>query len=330
MNNTNDNKRWLALVVSIPTSSPAARMRVWRGLKAMGCAVLRDGVNLLPESRKTERELLEQLEDVVNSGGTAHLLHVTSEDDRQTEFFQTLFDRTADYKALMEEIEVLEKSPANAEITTAAKFLKRLQRDFEHIAAVDFYPGFARQQAEAALQEIKTRLEARLSPDEPHAVYREVKRLNPKDYRGRTWATRQHMWADRMASAWLIHRFIDPGARFIWLEHPSDCPKDALGFDFDDAAFTHVGNRVTFEVLLANFGLEEDIALDRIGGLIHYLDVGGLPVAEAAGLEMILRGIRKDANDDDTMLREATRIFDSLYSAFMEENAAQAQGETTD
>jgi hypothetical protein len=93
---------------------------------------------------------------------------------------------------------------------------------------------------------------------------------------------------NRVASAWLIRRFIDPEARFKWLARPSDCPKSALGFDFDGAAFTHVGDRVTFETLMVSFSLEEDPALLRPAAMVHQLDVGGEPGPEAAGFEAVL------------------------------------------
>lgn len=80
---------------------------------------------------------------------------------------------------------------------------------------------------------------------------------------------------DRLASAWLIGRFIDPSARFLWLASPDDCPDEALGFDFDGATFTHVEEKVTFETLLASFDLDSP-ALLRLGKLVHYLDVGDI------------------------------------------------------
>jgi hypothetical protein len=89
------------------------------------------------------------------------------------------------------------------------------------------------------------------------------------------WGTRQHLWVDRVASAWLITRFIDNEATFVWLAKPSDLPRGAVGFDFDGAEFTHVSELVTFEVLLASFGLDGDEALQRIGTMVHGLDVGG-------------------------------------------------------
>jgi hypothetical protein len=128
---------------------------------------------------------------------------------------------------------------------------------------------------------------------------------------------------DRLASAWLIRRFIDPQARFLWLGNSADCPDGALGFDFDGAAFTHVhthvGERVTFETLLASFGLEADAALARIGAIVHSLDVGG-SAPEAAGLEALLKGLKARITDDDSLLAEGGRLLDDLYAAFAEKN----------
>jgi len=155
-----------------------------------------------------------------------------------------------------------------------------------------------------------------LSPDEPHAIAGRIQRVNLEKYRGRTWATRARPWADRLASAWLIRRFIDRRAKFVWLKNPKDCPKRAVGFDFDGAEFTHVGAKVTFEVLLSSFGLEEDPALGKIAALIHYLDVGGVPVAEAAGIEALLRGARTASSDDDRLVAEAAKLFDFLYANY--------------
>src|SRR5256712_2853191 len=118
---------------------------------------------------------------------------------------------------------------------------------------------------EGALADAEAAVNGRFAPDEPHVAHRKIRQRDPKGYRGRTWATRERLWIDRVASAWLIRRFIDPEARFVWLERIKDCPKKALGFDFDGAEFTHVDSKVTFEVLVASFGLEHDTGLARVG-----------------------------------------------------------------
>lgn len=155
-----------------------------------------------------------------------------------------------------------------------------------------------------------------LSPGEPHATARVIQPLAIDDYQGRTWATRQRMWVDRVASAWLIRRFIDAQARFVWLASPSECPDDALGFDFDGATFTHVGERVTFEVLLASFGLDQDPALRRLGTIVHALDVGGPGAPEAVGFEAVMAGTRQRAENDDQLLEQMSDVLDSLYAHF--------------
>jgi len=142
---------------------------------------------------------------------------------------------------------------------------------------------------------------------------------------GSRWITRSRPKIDRIACPWLIRRFIDPQAKFLWLDDPQQCPPQALGFDFDGAAFTHVGTlpeRVSFEVLAASFGLESDPALARIAAIVHCLDVGGVPVAEAAGIEAVLGGLRADpanSGDDDQLLAAASRVFDGLYTNYSKE-----------
>jgi hypothetical protein len=149
-------------------------------------------------------------------------------------------------------------------------------------------------------------------------VQKPLQRLNPADFHGRLWATRKGLWVDRMASAWLIRRFIDPEPRFLWLDRPENCPADAVGFDFDGATFTHVDHRVTFETLIASFGLDQDPALVRFGALVHYLDAGGVPVPEAAGLDAILSGARRRCTDDDALLAEVWPVFESMYATYGE------------
>lgn len=314
----NIDPAWISLVVSLPTHNATARMRLWRAVKAGGCAALRDGVYLLPhgESRLTLFSGLAQ--EVMSGGGSANLLKITACDDIQEQGFRALFCRDEQYAALALEIGRVRASLPDRETAAARKVLKTLRRDFEAIVAIDFFPGAAKVRAQAALVELENAAVARFSPGEPHSAQLEISRLDRAQYRGRYWATRRRMWVDRMASAWLIRRFIDPEARFIWLDQPQDCPVDTLGFDFDGATFTHVGEKVTFEVLLASFGLESDPALAKLAALVHFLDVGGIPVAEAAGMEALLDGMRAALPDDERLLDAASQAFDFLYQSTKE------------
>jgi hypothetical protein len=200
-----------------------------------------------------------------------------------------------------------------AELT---RLQRKLEREFDALQAIDFFPAEASVEAEAAWQDFNAKLQRVLSPDEPQDIAGTIPRLDKGDYQGRVWATRKRLWVDRVASAWLIRRFIDPKARFQWLAKPADCPKKALGFDFDGATFTHVGDRVTFETLMVSFGLNEDPALVRLGAMVHSLDIGGEPVAEAKGFEAVLAGARERLADDDALLAEMSGVLDSFHAHF--------------
>jgi len=154
------------------------------------------------------------------------------------------------------------------------------------------------------------------SGGEPRFSKRALRPRERARFHKRVWATRKDLWIDRLASAWLIKRFIDREAKFVWISRPSECPKKALGFDYDGADFTHVKKLVTFEVLMTSFGLEADPALTDIARAVHFLDVGGIPVPDAKGLETVLRGAKEKARSDDALLWEAMRTFDNFYSAY--------------
>ncbi|MDI3259394.1 MAG: chromate resistance protein [Sinobacteraceae bacterium] len=309
-------KDWLLLILTLPTENATPRMRFWRALKSMGCAVLRDGVYLLPYSATHEAALEELAAAIVEAEGTATLIETDARDADQAAMFRNLFDRADDYAAFAKSLREARKSLSGLSTSEVGRLLRRLRREYEALRATDFFPSEATVRAEAAWTDFVGSVDTVLSPDEPHATDGMIKRLDRKDYQGRTWATRRHLWIDRVASAWLIRRFIDPKARFIWLEKPAACPKKALGFDFDGATFTHVGERVTFEVLVASFGLESDAALVRLGELVRALDVGGAVIPEAAGLEALMAGARQRAADDDALLAEMSGALDSLYAFY--------------
>jgi hypothetical protein len=304
---------WLLFILTLQGQQPAVRMRVWRALKALGTAVLRDGVYVLPNREEFLEPLQAQSEEVTTSGGSAQILEVEARDESQEAEFRQLFDRTPDYEKLLQEIRSLGKGIGKTEAAAVVSSLTHLWREYEAVALQDFFPGAAREQARDALESLTAAANVVLSPDEPHATAGKIQRLDRAKYQGRTWATRARPWVDRLASAWLIKRFIDPRAKLLWLKSPKDCPRRAVGYDFDGAEFTHVGAKVTFEVLLASFGLESDAALERIGAVIHYLDAGGVPVPEASGIEAMLRGARQLIDDDDSLVNEAGKLFQFLY-----------------
>lgn len=312
---------WLLLIVSLPTSSATARMRIWRNLKALGCMPLRDGAYLLPVQANREQALQELADECIREGGSAWLMAIAPRSTGEAAAYRQLFDRADDYAELRKTWKDTNRTLRTLATAELVRVQKKLQREYDAIRAIDFFSGEASKEAEAAWTDFSKRVTELLSPDEPHEATGQVPRLERDQYQGRLWATRRHLWVDRVASAWLIRRFIDRDARFKWLARPSDCPKKALGFDFDGAAFSHVGDRVTFETLMASFGLEEDAALVRIASIVHVLDVGGEPVPEAKGFEAVMAGARERLSDDDALLAEISGVLDSLYAHFDRESA---------
>jgi hypothetical protein len=202
----------------------------------------------------------------------------------QSDAFRALFDREAEYAAVAVQLNAFLSDLAKLNEAEGRQRLMVIGREVVAVVERDYFPGKAREQIESALADAQSALDARFSLDEPQPGGDKIKRLDAKAYQGRTWATRKRLWIDRVASAWLIRRFIDRQARFVWLERVKDCPKRAVGFDFDGAQFTHVRAKVTFEVLVASFGLESDPGLARLGALVHHLDVGGILPRTAQGL----------------------------------------------
>jgi hypothetical protein len=303
-----------ALVLSLPTRNSTLRMRLWRALRDTGCAVLRDGVYVLPANGAAPLEKIES--DIRSQGGFAMTLALSPRSDLQRAQIEKLFDRGAGHGAMVEKIRAAKVSLARLGPRRAQTAIARLERAAEKLSRIDFYPGEAKLQAAGALAELKQAYKQMYAGGEPRFSKRSLRPHEPARYRNRVWATRKSPWVDRLASAWLIKRFIDRDARFAWIARPSERPKKAVGFDFDGAEFTHVGGRVTFEVLAASFGLDHDRAVTTIGAAVHFLDVGGIPVADAKGLEAVLKGAKERARSDDALLAEAMRTFDHLYAAY--------------
>lgn len=305
-----------ALILSLPTRNSTMRMRVWRALKETGCGVLRDGLYVLPAGSAGSSTLAGLETEIRAAGGFAMCLEIRMRTSAQLAEVARLFDRSADYGVLVRKINSARAAVERSGARRAKTAIDRLERAFEKLADIDFFPGQGKLQAGEALAALKKSFDQTYAGGEPRASRKRLRTLNRSKYAKRTWATRKNLWVDRMASAWLIKRFIDKEAKFLWLEKPEDCPKKAVGFDFDGAEFTHADNRVTFEVLLASFGLDGDPGLAAIGAAVHFLDVGGIPVPDAKGLETVLKGAKEKARNDDALLADAIRVLDLFYSAY--------------
>lgn len=303
---------WLCFITSLPTENATLRQRAWRALKSSGASVLRDGVYLLPNLPDNRTFLDGITQDVLSGGGTAMVLDTVEPAGAD---FKSLFNRSEEYAALLFELAKAAGDLTPVSVQDVLKQARKLRKTFDQLSQIDFFPGQERAQAESVLVELEQNCARLMSPDEPHAAVGAISLLSIADYQDRTWVTRAKPWVDRLATAWLIRRFIDPNASILWLKSPKDGPKEALGFDFDGANFSHIGTKVTFEVVATSFGLMEP-ALQRLGLLVHYLDIGGVQPAEAVGVEAALEGLSSTITDDDQLLNLASAIFDGLLTTF--------------
>jgi hypothetical protein len=303
---------WLVTVAQLPTEDPAARMRVLRTLESLGAGVLREGAYVLPDT-PANRQSLDALADYIGKGGgTAHLLRVAASSQAQNEAFKRLFDRSARYDNLVKIVESLRVGFGHSDPSAIARVLLKQRRDFEAISALDFFPTPAKARAQQAIADADQAIRKLYFSQAPTYIGPGEK------LHGRTWATRKPLWADRLASAWLVRRFVDPEAKMLWLEQTQEPAQGAIGFGFDGAHFANSATRVTYEEIVAQLQLATNSALTKIGSIVHFLEARGTPVPEAAGVQTLLQGAVRRAQNEDELLAEAEKTFDLLYEAYFE------------
>jgi hypothetical protein len=308
--------RWLAYITTLPTEDPAARMRVLRTLESLGCAVMREGVFLLPDTPAARQGLSALTEHIGRINGSACVLAVTSLDAAQTQQFLGFFDRSHKYNELIKIVESLKSGLGIADPVQIMQLLNKHKRDYETISTLDFFPSEAKERAARVLAEVERAVHTLMFPE----ARKKAGTIDTtgKQFSRRVWATRKPLWADQLASAWLIRRFIDPQAKMMWLDKNQGCPATVVGYAFTGATFSNSKDKVTFEELLASFKLEKDAALARIGTLIHALNAGETKLAEAAGVQTLLQGAVRRTENEDQLLAETEMTFDLLYEAYFE------------
>ena len=307
---------WLVCVTTLPTEDPAARMRVLRTLESLGCAVMREGVFLLPDTPAARQGLAALTDHIGRLNGSAYTLSVNSLDEAQTQQFLGFFDRTHKYNDLIKTVESLKSAFGIADSVQIMRLLKKHKREYDTISMLDFFPSEARERAARALADAEQAVHTLMFP----SAQKKAGNIDTtgKQYFQRVWATRKPLWADQLASAWLIRRFIDAEATMLWLDKNQACPESAVGFAFTGATFSNSKDKVTFEEILATFKLDKNTALARIGALIHALNEGETKVAEAAGVQTLLQGAVRRTENEDQLLAETEMTFDLLYEAYFE------------
>jgi len=291
--------KWLLLIHQIPPKPDYFRVKVRRRLQRIGAVALKNSVYVLPSRPQTIEDFRWLLREIVAEGGEATVC--------EAEFVEGISH--ADLEGMFR----AERDRDYAEVVAAAQMhtdLGRLRGRLEEITEIDYFGAPGRRATEQAL----TTIEARLHTPAGRAGGRQRR---AETMTGHTWVTRRDVFVDRIASAWLIRRFVDPKARFKFVGSKSYQPKAGeVRFDMFEAEYTHEGDRCTFETLLDRAGLR-DRALTAIAEIVHDIDCkdGKFGREEAAGVAAMVRGIARANPDDGARLERGATAFDDLYAS---------------
>ena len=314
--------KWLLLIHQIPARPSYLRVKVRRNLQRLGAVPIKNSVYVLPNDQGLRPALKNLVKEIEAEKGDAFFCEAnllgglidqgvihTFNDARDAEF--------SSIKSTAKETSSAFQKKSKLEPSALARLeekIAKLRRQFSQIVAIDFFSAPAREACESALNELEHRLHSSTTGTTVIAK----KLVSPKDLKNRIWVTRQGIHADRMACAWLIRRFIDPEAKFKFVDYKNykHKPKE-LRFDMVDAEFTHVGDSCTFEVLVDRMNLN-DSALHKIAEIIHDIDIKDKKYqrGETSGIEHLIKGLVLTQAKDDGRLERSSQMFNDLYEYF--------------
>ena len=317
---------WLLLVYQLPTTPSNIRVSVWRRLQKIGAVCIKKSVYVLPNQEQTQEDFQWMKQEIISKGGEGQIFAADSFADLESHELENLFKKTRDqeYQELIDQIKKLadQVNHVTSNEGLTEETLKDFSSSYERLAirlddvrAIDFFRAPLVSKAETRLAKVKARLancQKQLSSFRPMAS---LEKVDLQSLKGKTWVTRTGLHIDRLASAWLIRRFIDPKARFEFASAKNSRPAEGkIRFDMFQAEFGHWGEFCTFETFLHRLGLE-DTALKRIAEIVHNIDLKDdkFLVPEARGIDLMIQGLIKTSKDDALLLEKSTVIFDAMY-----------------
>lgn len=314
------NGKWLLLIHQLPPQPNALRVKIWRRLHQVGAVAIKQSVYALPFSDQSQEDLSWILKEVLEGGGDGSISEVRFLEGLADEQVKTLFQtaREEDYGKIIQEARLLlselsqsrGKNPNAEGLNVTARF-SRLQRRWEEVAAIDFFPPSERETAAGLLKNLEKQMSGEGTPEA-------VKKIKSDRLQGKVWVTRRNLFVDRIACGWLIRRFIDPGATFRFIPGTRYKPNPGeLCFDLFDGDFTHEGDRCTFEVMIRRLEFQ-DPALTVLAEIVHDIDLkeGRYGRPETEGFRALLTGVVTSILDDSRRLEEGARLFENLYAYF--------------
>ena len=314
---------WLLMIFQLPAKPAYLRVKFWRRLQSLGAVAVKNAVYALPATVEAQEDFGWLAKEIAEAGGEVLICEARLVEGMTDAEVRVMFDRArdAEYEALAEEARQfaaeLDEAARSGEVPggDARSRLARLRSRLEQAVAIDFFGAHGRQAAEGLL----AGLTARLAGDGPDARPAPPPADPAEALKGLVWVTRAGVHVDRIASAWLVRRFVDAEARFRLVSGKAAKPGPGeVRFDMAEAEFTHEGDRCTFEVLLARAGLAGDRALAAVGEIVHDIDLkdGKFGRPEADGVRTLIAGLCAATADDEERLRRGAAVFDDLHSYF--------------
>jgi len=286
--------RWLLLIHQLPPKPDYFRVKIWRRLQGIGAVAIKNSVYALPFNPQSAEDFQWLRKEIAAGGGEAFVCRASFVDGLTDPQIEALFRaaRDAEYAEVTRAAENVD-SPIEA---------TRLERRLREVAALDPFGASGRKTAEAAVAKLK--------------AHHTTRGKRERHVRRRTWVTRPDVHVDRIASAWLIRRFIDPKARFVF----GEAREDAVSFDMFEGDYTHEGDCCTFETLVQRFGLEQDEALRAIAEMVHDVDCkdGKFGRDETPGLARLIAGIVKRHAQDDARIARGIELLNDLYESLQQ------------
>lgn len=315
-----DGANWLLLLQQLPSRPSNVRVKTWRRLQQLGAVPLKNSVYVLPNTAQSREDFEWIRTEIVAMKGQASVFTADAVDAAEHQELVAAFRaaRELDYQELRSAVVALERqlksarAPGGAPLRRAQRDARALRERFTAIQAIDFFTAAGRQEVSDLLASIEQRLARTTAPaaagDRVHAPA-----LDRRSYQRRVWVTRPRPGIDRMSSAWLIRRFVDPKARFVFSERASD-RGEAIPFDMYQGEFRHRDGRCTFEELVHRFRIA-DRAVTKIGEIVHDVDLKDQRFGRVEGpvVSGLVEGLRAAHADDVALLERGIELFETLY-----------------
>ncbi|HEX9652796.1 MAG TPA: chromate resistance protein ChrB domain-containing protein [bacterium] len=323
--------KWLFLVHQIKTLNSRERVKVWRLTKKVGAVLYRNSVYVLPDGKERNEDFQWLCQQIRDCQGEASVFVSASNDQKENRTLKALFNRTREfeYQALGKLAEKVsqrihraidEGQVSESLRKSLSKEIAHLELTFFEIEKIDFFGAPSKRKVRTLIGRTKEEMESADATATPSPAPAHHDR---KMFRRQTWVTRKNIHIDRLCSAWLIHKFIDPEAKFIFAAE-SQLPKNAIPFDVFGVEFSHHGEDCTFETLLKSFRIK-DKALNSLAQIIHDIDMKDhkFERPEAAGVDIVVRSLSDSMQDDHKVLAVGSVMLDALYSRLAKEKVKQ-------